>query len=31
MKNDNKLIAKFMGFSTQSDAVDERTLAYYVG
>lgn len=27
----NKLIAKFMGFSTQSDAVDERTLAYYVG
>ena len=27
----NKLIAKFMGFSTQSDAIDERTLAYYVG
>ena len=27
----NKLIAKFMGFSTQSDAVDDRTLAYYVG
>ena len=27
----NKLIAEFMGFSTQSDAVDDRTLAYYVG
>ena len=27
----NKLIAEFMGFSTQSDAIDERTLAYYVG
>ena len=27
----NKLIAEFMGFSTQSDAIDERTMAYYVG
>ena len=27
----NKLIAEFMGFSTQSDAIDDRTLAYYVG
>ena len=27
----NKLIAEFMGFPTQSDAIDERTLAYYIG
>ena len=30
MKN-NKLIAEFMEFPTQSDAVDGGTLAYYVG
>ena len=28
---DNKLIAEFMEFPTQADAVDDRTLAYYVG
>lgn len=27
----NKLIAEFMGFPTQTDVVDDRTLAYYVG
>ena len=29
--NDNKLIAEFMGFPKQSDVVDERTTAYYIG
>ena len=28
---DNKLIAEFMGFPQQSDVVDDRTTAYYVG
>ena len=28
---ENKLIAEFMGFPTQTDVVDDRTLAYYVG
>tara|TARA_R110002096_G_scaffold398881_1_gene595076 strand:- start:17 stop:346 length:330 start_codon:yes stop_codon:yes gene_type:complete len=28
---ENKLIAEFMKFPTQSDAVDGGTLAYYVG
>lgn len=28
---ENKLIAKFMDFPTQRDAVDEDTIAYYVG
>ena len=28
---ENKLIAEFMEFPTQSDAVDGGTLAYYVG
>ena len=28
---DNKLIAKFMKFPTQTDEVDNRTMAYYVG
>ena len=28
---DNKLIAEFMGFPQQSDAVDDRTTAYYIG
>ena len=27
----SKLIAEFMGFETHTDAVDDRTLAYYVG
>ena len=33
MKNEsnNKLIAEFMGFETQTDAVDNSTFAYYVG
>jgi hypothetical protein len=30
MKN-NKLIAEFMKFPKQSDAVDDRTTAYYIG
>ena len=30
MKN-NKLIAEFMGFPKQSDVVDDRTTAYYIG
>tara|TARA_R110000772_G_scaffold197617_1_gene308385 strand:- start:245 stop:550 length:306 start_codon:yes stop_codon:yes gene_type:complete len=29
--NDNKLIAEFMGFPHRTDAVDDRTIAYYVG
>ena len=29
--NDNKLIAEFMEFPTHTDAVDDRTIAYYVG
>ncbi len=29
--NKNKLIAEFMGFPKQSDAVDRRTTAYYIG
>jgi hypothetical protein len=28
---DNKLIAEFMGFPQQSDVVDDRTTAYYIG
>tara|TARA_R110000824_G_scaffold244397_6_gene433188 strand:+ start:1848 stop:2228 length:381 start_codon:yes stop_codon:yes gene_type:complete len=28
---ENKLIAEFMGFPKQQDAVDDRTIAYYVG
>ena len=28
---DNKLIAEFMGFPKQSDVVDDRTTAYYIG
>ncbi|MAO25167.1 MAG: hypothetical protein CMJ25_30870 [Phycisphaerae bacterium] len=28
---ENKLIAEFMDFPTQRDAVDEDTIAYYVG
>tara|TARA_R110002096_G_C14034958_1_gene671575 strand:- start:4 stop:339 length:336 start_codon:yes stop_codon:yes gene_type:complete len=28
---DNKLIAEFMEFPTHTDAVDDRTIAYYVG
>ena len=28
---ENKLIAEFMGFPKQSDVVDERTTAYYIG
>jgi len=31
MEKDNKLIAEFMGFPTQTDVVDDRTKAYYVG
>ena len=31
MENSNKLIAEFMGFPTHTDAVDDRTIAYYVG
>ena len=27
----SKLISEFMGFETHTDAVDDRTLAYYVG
>ena len=27
----NKLIAKFMRFPTQRDAVDDRTIAYFIG
>ena len=27
----SKLISEFMGFKTHTDAVDDRTLAYYVG
>lgn len=27
----SKLISEFMGFQTLTDAVDDRTLAYYVG
>lgn len=27
----NRMIAEFMGFKTQTDAVDERVLAYYIG
>ena len=27
----NKLIAEFMEFPTHTDAVDDRTIAYYVG
>ncbi len=27
----NKLIAEFMGFPTQTDVIDDRTLAYYIG
>ena len=27
----NKLIAEFMGFPQQSDVVDDRTTAYYIG
>ena len=27
----NKLIAQFMGFPQQSDVVDDRTTAYYIG
>jgi hypothetical protein len=27
----NKLIAEFMGFPKQQDAVDDRTIAYYIG
>ena len=27
----NKLIAEFMGFPKEADAVDDRTIAYYVG
>ncbi len=29
--NKNKLIAEFMEFPTHTDAVDDRTIAYYVG
>ena len=29
--NNNKLIAEFMEFPTHTDAVDDRTIAYYVG
>ena len=29
--NDNKLIAEFMGYPHMTDAVDNRTVAYYVG
>lgn len=28
---DNKLIAEFMGFPQQTDIVDDRTTAYYIG
>jgi hypothetical protein len=28
---ENKLIAEFMEFPTHTDAVDDRTIAYYVG
>lgn len=28
---DNKIIAEFMGFPQQSDIVDDRTTAYYIG
>ena len=31
MEKTNKLIAEFMGFPTHTDAVDDRTIAYYVG
>lgn len=31
MMNNNKLIAEFMEFPTHTDAVDDRTIAYYVG
>ena len=31
MEKDNKRIAEFMGFPTQTDVVDDRTKAYYVG
>ena len=30
-KENNRLIAEFMGFQTQTDAVDDRVLAYYIG
>ena len=28
---ENKLISEFMGFPKEADAVDDRTIAYYVG
>ena len=28
---ENKLIAEFMDFPTQTDVIDDRTLAYYIG
>ena len=31
MMENNKLIAEFMEFPTHTDAVDDRTIAYYVG
>jgi len=31
MEENNKLIAEFMEFPTHTDAVDDRTIAYYVG
>lgn len=30
-QENNKLIAEFMGFPKEADAVDDRTIAYYVG